>query len=152
MRWIRTGLLAATLATTAAAADTPASAVNLSDAWVPATSQLRGDVPLYLTIANHGDTPDALLRVRCPADLADFTEKHVTDRGEGGLSMREVKSIPVPANGTATLKPNGDHLMLLHLRAPLQTGQTFACSVVFQKAGTLPVEVTVANGPAHQSQ
>ena len=47
-----------------------------------------------------------------------------------------------------TLAPRGAHLMLLHTKQVLQPGETFTCSVVFQKAGAVPVEVTVAPGGA----
>ena len=134
-----------------AAADTAGGGVELSKAWTPAVAQTRGDQPVYLTITNHADAPDALTRVRCPTEIADFTEKHATDRGEGGLAMREVKSFTVPAGGTMTLAPEGNHLMLLHVREPLQEGQTFTCSLVFQKAGTVPVEVKVAAADAKQA-
>jgi copper(I)-binding protein len=142
MRGIGTGLLAATvLAIPARAAD---STIDLSRAWTPPVSQTGGNSPLYMTITNHGDAPDSLVRTRCPTNLADFTEKHGTDRGEGGTAMREVKSFTVPAGGTMTLAPGGNHLMLLHVREPLREGQTFTCLVAFQKAGTVPVEVKVA--------
>lgn len=145
MRWIGTGLLAAAIvARLAVAANASSSTIELSKAWTPATAQTGGDRPIYMTVINRGDAPDNLVRVRCPTDLADFTEKHVTDRGEGGTAMREVKSFAIPANGTTTLMPGGNHLMLLQVRKPLQEGQAFTCSVVFQKAGTVPVEVKVA--------
>ena len=147
-----TGFLAAALAATpAVAADAPGGGVELSRAWTPAVAQTRVDSPLYMTITNRGDAPDTLTRVRCPTTLADFTEKHATDRGEGGTAMREVKNFAVPAGGTATLAPGGNHLMLLHVREPLQEGQTFTCSVVFQKAGTVPVEVKVAPAGAKEA-
>lgn len=141
-------LAAAVVAAPAMAAE---GAVELSRAWTPAVAQTRIDAPLYLTITNRADAPDNLLRVRCPTDLADFTEKHVTDRGEGGLAMREVKSFAIPAGKTMTLVPNGSHLMLLNVRQPLQEGQTFTCSVAFQKAGTIPVEVKVAPAGAKEA-
>ena len=147
MRWIAAGLIAMTIVTRAAMAEAP-TGLAVSDAWVPATSQVHGDVPFYMTIANRGDVPDSLIRARCPTDLADFTEKHATDRGEGGTSMREVKSYAIPAQGTVMLQPGGDHLMLLHIREPLQQGQTFQCSVVFQKAGTVVVDAKVAGSDA----
>ena len=95
-----------------------------------------------MMIANRSDAPDSLVRVRCP--VADFAEKHATDRGEGGFAMREVKAIAIPAGGTVTLAPKGFHLMLLHTKQALEPGETFTCSVVFQKAGPVSVEVTVA--------
>ena len=117
-------------------------AIEVSKAWTPALAQTRVDTPVYMVIANRGDAPDSLVRVRCP--VADFAEKHATDRGEGGLAMREVKAIAIPAGETVTLAPRGSHLMLLHTKQALQPGETFTCSVVFQKAGAVSVEVTVA--------
>ena len=132
-------------ATPVAAADAQ-DVIEISNAWTPASAQARVDAPLYMTIANRGDGPDSLVRVRCP--VADFAEKHATDRGEGGFAMREVKAIAIPSGAVVTLAPRGAHLMLLHTKQVLQPGETFTCSVVFQKAGTVPVEVTVAPGGA----
>lgn len=148
MRWM-TVCLCTTVALPlpAAAADAPGG-VELSRAWTPAVSQTRSNSPFYMTITNRGDAPDNLIRVRCPTTLADFVEKHAMDRGEGGTVMREVKNITVPAGETMTLMPGGNHLMLLNVREPLQENQTFTCSVVFQKAGTLSVEVKVVSDEA----
>ena len=131
-------------------AELPGASIEVSKAWTPAAAQTRVDTPIYMTIANRSDTPDSLVRVRCP--VSNFAEKHVTDRGEGGFAMREVKAIAIPAGGTVTLAPRGVHLMLLHTTQALQPGETFTCSVVFQKAGTMPIEVTVApEGAAEHS-
>jgi copper(I)-binding protein len=148
MHWFASGLFVTAIMAQDCAAQTPASAIALSAAWTPATSQSRVDTPLFMTIANRGDAADSLLRVRCPASIADFTEKHVTDRGEGGLAMREVKSFAIPPQGTVALAPGGNHLMLLQVREPLTVGQTFTCSIVFQNAGTVSVEVLVAPADA----
>ena len=116
-------------------------AIEVSNAWTPVSEQTRVDTPLYMTITNRGDGPDSLVRVRCP--VSDFAEKHMTDRGEGGVAMREVRAIAIPPGAVVTLAPRGAHLMLLHTKQALQPGETFTCSVVFQKAGAVPVEVTV---------
>ena len=123
-------------------AESPAASVEVIDAWTPASAQTRADTPIYMTIANRSDVPDSLVRARCP--VANFVEKHATDRGEGGYAMREIKAIPIPAGGTVKLEAHSVHLMLLQTTQVLQKGETFTCSVVFQKAGTMPVEVTVA--------
>lgn len=142
MRGIVAGLFAAVVVATPAAAE--GVALDVSRAWTPAVDQTGRDLPVYMTITNRADAPDSLVRVRCPMDIADFTEKDATDHGEGGVAMREVKSIGIPANGTATLAPDGYHLTLLHVRQMLREGQTFTCSLVFQTAGTVAVEVKVA--------
>ena len=146
MRWVRQHVLAGLLAATPVGEAQVQGTIEVSNAWTPASAQTRIDVPVYMVIANRTDAPDSLLRVRCP--VADFAEKHVTDRGEGGAAMREVRAIAIPPGAVVTLTPRGAHLMLLHTKQALQLGETFTCSVVFQKAGTVPVEVTVAPGGA----
>ena len=144
VRWTKQHALAGLLAAMPAAAAQAQGAIEVSNAWTPASAQTRVDTPVYMTIANRADGSDSLLRVRCP--VADFAEKHVTDRGEGGFAMREVKAIAIPPGAVVTLAPRGAHLMLLHTRQVLQPGETFTCSVTFQKAGAVSVEVTVALG------
>lgn len=151
MRWIGQHVLAGLLAALPVAGADAQGAIEVSNAWTPASAQSRVDAPVYMVIANRTDGPDSLVRVRCP--VADFSEKHVTDRGEGGYAMREVKAIPIPPGAVVTLAPRGPHLMLLHTKQALAAGETFTCSVVFQKAGAVPVEVTVTppGGPEDKS-
>jgi periplasmic copper chaperone A len=116
-------------------------ALRVSNAWVPVSDRQGVDVPLLMTIRNEATEADALLRVSCPA--ANFSEKHTVDRGEGAPAMRAIKSIPVPAAGEITLKPEAYHVMLLQTRQVLAEGDTFSCSLVFQRAGKLETEVHV---------
>jgi copper(I)-binding protein len=116
-------------------------ALQILQAWVPATEQPGGDLPLLMTIKNDSASPDALLRVRCP--FANFSERHTVDRGEGAPAKRAIPSIPIPAGGTFELKPDGYHVMLLQTRQKLAQGDTLTCSVTFQKAGLLETEVHV---------
>jgi periplasmic copper chaperone A len=115
--------------------------LHISDAWVPASNQIGIDVPLSMTIANASEDADSLLRVRCP--VANFSEKHTVDRGEGAPAMRPISAIPVAARSDTLLKPDQFHLMLLQTRQPLNAGETFRCAVIFQKAGTIETEVRV---------
>jgi copper(I)-binding protein len=107
--------------------------------------QVGRDVPLLMTIRNNTSSPDALMRVRCP--IANFSERHAVDRGEGAPAMRPISSIPIAATSTVVLKPTEHHVMLLQTRQPLQVGERFNCSVVFQKAGTKETEVEVRKSP-----
>jgi periplasmic copper chaperone A len=119
--------------------------LKVVEAWVPATDKVGGDVPLLLTIHNEADAADVLLRVRCP--VANFSEKHTIDRGEGAPAMRAIPSIPIAGSGTTVLKPDGYHVMLLQTRQPLSAGDRFTCSIAFQKAGTIETEVNVRKLP-----
>jgi copper(I)-binding protein len=133
-------LLAANLAV---AADPVPGPITVLHPWTPAPPKQGADTPLYMTITNNGEIPDSLIRARCP--FADFTEKVTVDSGgEGSPSTREVKSIPIPAGQTVTLKPDGYHIVLLHTTQPLQPGQILGCTITFQKSGERLIEVTVA--------
>jgi copper(I)-binding protein len=119
--------------------------LRVTEAWVSATDKVGSDIPLLLTVHNDAEAEDALLRVRCP--VANFSERHTIDRGEGAPAMRTIRSIPIAAHNTTVLKPDGYHVMLLQTRQPLAAGETFACSISFQKAGTIETEVTVRKLP-----
>lgn len=127
----------------AAPGGTHAAGVDVTEAWTPPLTQTKVDAPLYLTIHNPGAAPDTLLRIRCPS-VADFVEKHATDRGEGGLAMREIKTIDVPAGEATILAPEKIHLMLLHTHQSLESGASFECTLTFKQAGTVTVTVAVA--------
>ena len=116
-------------------------ALEITDAWVPASSSSGIDVALSMTINNASDDADSLLRVRCP--VANFSEKHTVDRGEGSPAMRAISAIPIAARSSVEMKPERFHLMLLQTRQPLVSGETFRCTVIFQKAGTIETEVHV---------
>lgn len=119
--------------------------LRIVDAWVPATEKVGTDIPLLLTVRNEADAADVFLRARCP--VANFSERHTVDHGEGAPAMRMVPSIPIAAGGTTVLKPDGYHVMLLQTRQPLSAGERFTCSIAFQNAGTIETEVNVREHP-----
>ncbi|HEY7845094.1 MAG TPA: copper chaperone PCu(A)C [Bradyrhizobium sp.] len=119
--------------------------LKVAEAWVPVTDKVGADVPLLLTVQNETPAADTLLRVRCP--VANFSERHTLDRGEGAPAMRTVPSIPIAAGGTTVLKADGYHVMLLQTRQPLVAGEKFTCSISFRKAGTIETEVNVRKLP-----
>ena len=119
--------------------------LTVSDGWVQAADEVGIDIPLYLAVRNEVDSPDALLRARCP--VTNFSEKHIVDHGEGAPAMRSIPSIPIPANTTVVLNAGEYHVMLLQTRRPLAVADRFVCVLVFQKAGTVETEVVVRRSP-----
>ena len=117
----------------------------VSEGWVQVADEVGIDIPLSLTIRNEDDTPDALLRARCP--VTNFSEKHTVDHGEGAPAMRSIPSIPIPPKSTVVLSAREYHVMLLQTRRPLAVNERFVCVLVFQKAGTIEAEVEVRRSP-----
>jgi copper(I)-binding protein len=59
------------------------------------------------------------------------------------MKMRPIEAIEVNLGEPTVLRPGGLHIMLIGLKKPLVAGQTFPLRLRFEKAGELPVEVTV---------
>ena len=82
-------------------------------------------------------------------------ELHTHIHDQGIMRMRLVARITVPAGAAATLKPGGDHVMLMGLTAPLKKGDTLSLTLVFEHAGEIAVAVPIgaigARGPAATS-
>lgn len=53
------------------------------------------------------------------------------------------EGLPIPAAGTVTLVPDGDHLMLISLTQDLRPHTTFAISLTFQRAGVVQLTSSV---------
>jgi copper(I)-binding protein len=58
--------------------------------------------------------------------------------------MRQTDGIEVPAGKTVTLAPQGTHVMLMGLKAPLKEGTTIPLTLEFTQAGKITVQVDVA--------
>ena len=98
----------------------------------------------FRAIKNNGTEPDRLLSARTPA--AATVELHRMEMDSDVMRMRAVPAIELPAKTEVRLRhgtPNGHHLMLLGLNAPLKDGDRFPVTLTFQRAGEREVMVWV---------
>ncbi|MGB4060612.1 MAG: copper chaperone PCu(A)C [Burkholderiaceae bacterium] len=98
----------------------------------------------FRAIKNNGTEPDRLLSARTPA--AATVELHRMEMEGDVMRMRAVPAVDLPANTEVRLRhgtPNGHHLMLLGLKAPLKDGDRFPVTLTFQRAGEREVMVWV---------
>ena len=123
---------------------------KVSNAWARATPGKAENGAAYLTIQS--PTPDRLLSVSTP--VAKKAELHTMSMEGMVMKMRPLADLDIPAGQPVTLKPGGQHVMLLGLDAPLREGQSFPLTLTFEKAGTRTVTVAIekpgAAGPAAQ--
>lgn len=96
----------------------------------------------YMTITNSGTEDDRLIAVA--TEIAGMAEVHEMRMDGDVMRMREVAGgLVIPAGETVVLEPGGYHLMLMALNQPLIEGESFAVTLIFEKAGTVEVMLEV---------
>jgi periplasmic copper chaperone A len=151
-RPVALAVLVALLPGVAAAGDYKLGALEIGHPWSRATPPSAPTAGGFLTITNTGTAPDRLVAARTPA--ADQAQVHQMKMEGDVMRMRELEQgLDVPAGATVTLAPGGYHLMLIGLKAPLKTGTRVPVTLVFEKAGSIDVELDVqamgSTAPAH---
>lgn len=125
------------------AAETPVAAtIAVSDAVAYATAIESTNGAVFATLQNPQTASDTL--TGATSDVSESVEIHETKAGENGtMAMSQVDSIEILAGQHVRLSPDGYHLMLINLKAPLTEGQTFNVTLNFTNAGAVTVPVTV---------
>lgn len=96
----------------------------------------------YMTIINKGNAADRLVSASSP--VAGKVEIHETVMQDGVMKMRELTGgLLIEAGKTASLAPEGNHLMLMELKAPLKQGDKVTVTLNFEKAGKVDVTLDV---------
>lgn len=116
--------------------------IMIEQPWSPATPGGAPTASAYMTIMNHGSTADTLLGGISPMGKLDI---HQMSMANGIMSMRPVSGgVTIPPQSTVTLSPQGYHFMLTGLKAPLMEGTRVPATLIFAKAGQVPIELSVA--------
>ena len=117
--------LAASLLASAAQAQ-----VTVAMPWVRTTVAQQSTTAAYLTItsAQGGKLVSASSPVAAAVDVHEM-------KMEGDLmKMRMVDALPLPAGQPVEFKPNGYHLMMTGLKAPLKAGDVVPIKLVVEDA------------------
>jgi len=127
------------LAASQAAADSiEFGSLELSGMWTRATPPKAPTAGGYLTITNQGDEPDRLVAVASSG--AGKAVLHVMQLKDDVMTMRPAQDgIEVPAGGSATLVPDGSHIMFIDLKGPLKPGGRLPVTLTFAKGGSVDV-------------
>jgi len=122
-RWIVAGLAPLTLLGCSGPAE-----VTVDDAWVrlPAAPGRPG---VGYFVVTGGATDRTLVRVT--ADYALRSEMHESMAAGGGMSMRPLASVPVPAGAEVPFAPGGRHLMLYGIDPRAKPGGTTLLTLTF---------------------
>jgi hypothetical protein len=121
-----------------------AGTIRIVHPWAmpTAASITDGDSGMgYLVLRNAGNQPDKLLSAH--TEIARKIELHAHGKGGDIPTMRQVKSVAIPAGGEVRLEPGGLHLVLMGLKQPLEEGQHFPVVLQFERAGKITVDMFV---------
>lgn len=143
-------LLILPAAASSLAQEDKAGSLIIDRPWSRATPAGAKVAAGYVTIRNIGSAPDRL--VGGSADgIAGRVEIHEMAVINGVMRMRELSlGLPIPPGGQAELKPGGYHVMFMDLARPLREGERVAGTLVFEKAGAVPIEFEVQDIGARQ--
>ena len=124
-------------------------ALQIDQPWARATAPSAPAGGGFLKITNSGTTPDRLVSANSPA--ADLVQVHEMKMDGNVMRMREVeKGLEIPPGGSVMLAPGGYHLMMMGLKGPLKQGTKVPVTLVFEKAGKIEIELSVAGLGATQ--
>lgn len=115
----------------------------ISGAFSRATPKMAMTGIGYATISSLGEA-DRLIGFTSPACERPELHTHINDGGI--MRMREVEGIDVPAGGEVRLEPGGLHMMLIGLTQQLVEGESISATLIFEKAGEVPVTLEI-KGP-----
>ena len=135
---LRTALVVAALAAFAGCTGTDRGpAIVIERGWVRAPVPGATMTAAYLTVENRSGEPVVIDAATSP-EFADVT-LHSVRIVDGDVQMRPIDGLTVPAGGSITLSPGGDHLMLAGPRVSLESIASVSLTL---RAGDAPL-VTV---------
>lgn len=114
--------------------------LDVADAYAFATAKTQKNGAVFLSV--HNGLEDDFL-VSAESDVAERIELHTHTMEAGVMMMREVERFDLPANGKLSLKPMGDHIMLLGLKNQLNVGETFEMTLNFKNHPPMKTLVTI---------
>jgi copper(I)-binding protein len=71
------------------------------------------------------------------------TGVHKTEMKDDVMTMSEIPSLEVPANGQVELKSGSYHIMVMELKKDLKAGDKISVILTFEKAGKVTVDAEV---------
>jgi len=116
-------------------------ALHIQQPWSRPTVAAVPVGVVYVDLKNDGSKMERLLSAS--SDVAERVELHASSMDGQMMRMRQIHTVDIAPKSTTQLKPGGMHIMLMGLKAPLIQGQRFTLNLVFEQAGSVPVQVLV---------
>ena len=114
------------------------SPLIVEDAWIKAMDS--GMTSAFATITNPTDKPIRIVAARS-IRFTPAMELHEVLMEDGAMQMQEKPGgFVVPAGESVTLKPGGDHLMLMKIKQPITAGEEVPIRLITADGGRVPFD------------
>ena len=132
--------MTATLFAAALCAQAQTAPVTASGAWARPTVQGQPTSAAYLTLT----AKEPLSLVGASSPVAAVTEVHEMKMDGNVMRMQAVDAIKLEPGKPVELKPGGYHIMLMQLKAPLQTQTSVPLTLTFRNAAGAKSELQLS--------
>lgn len=123
------------------------AAVTISDPWARSTFKFAANGAAYLTLHNHSEKAVKLVGATVSSDVAVKVEFHETLMEGEVAKMRPLKMpIEFASHQKVAFVPGGKHIMLLGLNGPLNSGESFDLTLMFDSGEEQKVTVDIREG------
>jgi len=102
---------------------------------------------IYLILNNSGENMDRLIGIETPIAMSAQVFSNQGDDGQ--MKVMQLKLTP---KKEIVLAPGRRYIKLTDLEAPLQEGESFPLTMVFEKAGSLSVNVTIRKANTYDDE
>ncbi|MEV8239659.1 copper chaperone PCu(A)C [Microbacterium testaceum] len=133
--------LAGCAGTTAPAPAAESASFSSTDVWVKAAD--GGMSAGFGELTNTGDADLTVVSATSPATSSMQLHETVANE-DGQMVMREVEGgFVIPAHGSLTLAPGGNHLMFMDVTSPLRAGDDTTITLTFSDASTVDITAPI---------
>ena len=115
--------------------------VKVMDPWVRSAPPAMKMHAAYFVVMNPTGKAVDLVGVASPQ--YKMAELHLSKVEDGIATMVKQDQISVPANGELAFAPGSFHVMLMHPRKPIKTGDTIDITLKFSDGSSLAVKAPV---------
>lgn len=114
---------------------------KIMDPWVRSAPPAMKMHAAYFVLMNPTGKPVDLVGADSPQYA--MAELHLSKVEGGVATMVKQDQISIPANGTLAFAPGGFHVMLMHPRKPIRTGDTVDITLTFADGSSIAVKAPV---------
>ena len=115
-----------------------AADVEIIEPYARASMPGKPNSAAFLKIINNADKDVSI--IAASSEASEHAELHTHKNEDGMLKMVQAQKLLIPAKSSIELKPGGDHIMLIGLKAPLKAGESTSVTLKFDDGDSKKIQ------------